>query len=112
MLAAASTAMLAGADTAGLPDEPVDGRLAGRLAAIEHAAGASEAASRRTALAILAERGKALAAPVVVEPPAVTVETFQAHLAAVMRQLETARQRTPAERRLMRSSGPRRGGRT
>jgi intracellular multiplication protein IcmO len=89
MLAAASTAVLAGADTAGLPNDPVDGRLAGRLAAIEHAAGASEAASCRTALAILAERGKALAAPVAVEPPAVTVETFQAHLAAVMRQLET-----------------------
>jgi intracellular multiplication protein IcmO len=89
MLAAASTAMLAGADTAGLPHEPVDGRLAGRLAAIEHAAGASEAASCRTALAILAERGKALAAPIAVEPPAMALETFQAHLAAVMRQLET-----------------------
>ena len=89
MLVAASTAVLAGAGTAGLPSEPVDGHLAGRLAAIERAAGASDAASRRTALAILAERGAALTAPIAVEPPAMTLETFQAHLAAVMRQLET-----------------------
>jgi hypothetical protein len=61
------------------------------LSAIEHAAGASSSAARSAALSILAERDAALEAPIQIEPPAMTLEAFRAHLAAVTRQLETLR---------------------
>jgi intracellular multiplication protein IcmO len=91
MLSAATTAVVPGSKSAGLPSEPIDVRLVGRLSAIERTAGASSSAARSAALAILAERDAALEASIDVEPPAMTFETFQAHLAAVMRQLETLR---------------------
>jgi intracellular multiplication protein IcmO len=91
MLSAASTAILPGPENTGLPSEPIDVRLVHRLAAIERTAGASGSAARSAALSILPERDAALAAPIEVEPPAMTVESFQARLAAVIRQLETLR---------------------
>ncbi len=94
MLSAASTAIFAGPDSAGHPSEPIDVLLVQRLAAIEQAAGASASAPRSAALAILAERDAALRAPIEVEPPAMAVERFQAHLAAVMRRLEALRGQT------------------
>jgi len=94
MLRAASSAIFAGPDSASHPNEPIDVQLVRSLAAIEQAAGRSASAARRTALATLAERDEALAAAIEVEPPAMTVETFQAHLAAVMRRLEALRDGT------------------
>jgi hypothetical protein len=66
-------------------------QLVKRLSAIEQAAGASSSAARSATLSILAERDAALEAPTEIEPPAMTVETFQAHLAAVTRHLQTLR---------------------
>ena len=91
MLSAASTAALPGPENTGLPSEPIDVRLVRGLSAIEHAAGASSSAARSAALSILAERDAGLEAPIQIEPPAMTLETFQAHLAAVMHQLEMLR---------------------
>ena len=91
MLSAASTAVFPGPANTGLPGEPINVRLAHRLSAIERSAGASSSGARSAALSILAERDAALEAPIEVEPPAMTLETFQAHLAAVLRQLETLR---------------------
>jgi intracellular multiplication protein IcmO len=89
MLAAVSKAAFAPAtDPVGEPGELIDVRLVHGLAMIERTAGVSAAVARRRALAILAERDGALAPAVVIEPPAMTVETFQAHLAAVLRELE------------------------
>jgi intracellular multiplication protein IcmO len=98
MLSTASTAIFAGPDSTGHPNEPIDVQLVPRLAAIELAAGVSASAARSTALAILAKRDAALAAPIEIEPPAMTVETFQAHLAAVMRRLEALRDGTDLPR--------------
>jgi len=91
MLSAASTAIVPGSGSVGPPSEPIDARLLRDLSAIEHAAGASSSAARSAALSILAERDAALEAPIQIEPPAMTLETFQAHLAAVMKQLEMLR---------------------
>ena len=91
MLSAASTAVFPGPANTGLPGEPINGRLVRRFAAIERTVGASSSAARSAALYILAERDAALEAPIEVEPPAMTLETFQAHLAAVMRQLKMLR---------------------
>ena len=91
MLSAATTAVVPGPENPGLPSEPIDVRLVGRLSAIERTAGAPSSAARSAALSILAGRDAALEASIDVEPPAMTFETFQAHLAAVMRQLETLR---------------------
>ena len=98
MLSAASTAALPGPENTGLPSEPIDVRLVRGLSAIEHAAGASSSAARSAALSILAERDAALEAPIQIETPAMTLETFQAHLAAVTRQLETLRGTARARR--------------
>jgi intracellular multiplication protein IcmO len=94
MLSAASAAIFAGPDGTGHPSEPIDVQLVRSLAAIEQAAGVSASAARSAALAILAERHAALAAPIEVEPLDMTVETFQAHLAAVMCRLEALRDGT------------------
>jgi hypothetical protein len=91
MLSAASTAIVPGSVSVGPPSEPIDARLLRGLSAIEHAAGASSSVARSAALSILAERAAALEAPIQIEPPAMTLETFQAHLAAVMHQLEMLR---------------------
>jgi len=91
MLSAASTAIVPGSDSVGPPSEPIDARLLRGLSAIEHAAGASTSAARSAALSILAERDAALEAPIQIEPPAMTLECFQALLAAVMHQLEMLR---------------------
>jgi intracellular multiplication protein IcmO len=89
MLSGASKAVFAQAsDPAGEPGGPIDVRLVRGLATIEAAVGISAAVARSRALAILAERDTALAATVAFEPPAMTVETFQAHLVAVIRRLE------------------------
>ena len=64
-------------------------QLVKRLSVIEQAAGAPSSAARSAALSILAEGDAALEAPIEIEPSAMTVETFQAHLAAATRQLET-----------------------
>jgi intracellular multiplication protein IcmO len=89
--AAASAAVVPGPENTGLPREPIDVRLVRRLSAIERTAGASNSAARNAALSILAERDAASEALIEVEPPSMTIGTFQAHLAAVMRQLETSR---------------------
>jgi intracellular multiplication protein IcmO len=91
MLSVATTAVVPGPESAGLPSEPIDVRLVRLLSAIERTAGGSSSAARSAALSILAERDGALEASIDVEPPAMTLETFQAHLAAVMRQLEALR---------------------
>ncbi len=91
MLSAASTVIVPGLDSVGPPSEPIEARLLRGLSAIEHAAGASSSAARSAALSILAERDAAQEAPIQIEPPAMTLETFHAHLAAVTRQLETLR---------------------
>jgi intracellular multiplication protein IcmO len=98
MLSAASSRHFGGPGSAGPPSEPIDVQLVRKLAAIEEAAGVSASAARCAALAILAERDAALAAPVEVEPPPMTVETFQAHLAAVTRRLEALRDGTDLPR--------------
>jgi intracellular multiplication protein IcmO len=93
MLAAASKATLTpDADTAAEPGGPINAGLLRGLAAIETAAGTAAADARRRALAILAERDATLSAPVAVEPPPITPETFRMHLAAVARQLEALRE--------------------
>jgi hypothetical protein len=89
MLSTASAAVVPGPESIGLPSEPIDVRLVRRLSAIEQTAGASSSAARSAALSILAERDAALEAPIEVEPPSMTLGTFQAHLVAVMRPLET-----------------------
>ncbi len=91
MLSAASAAVIQGSGNSGLPSEPIDVDLSGRLAAIEQIAAASSSAARSAALSILAERDAALEGQIEVEPPAMTLATFQAHLAAVMRQLQRLR---------------------
>jgi intracellular multiplication protein IcmO len=91
MLSAATTAVVPSPENTGLPSEPIEVRLVRRLSAIEQAAGASSSAARSAALSILAERDAALEAPIQIEPPAMTLERFQAHLAAVTRQLEMLR---------------------
>ena len=91
MLSAASTAIVPGSDSVGPPSEPIDARLLRGLSAIEHAAGDSTSAARSAALSILAERDAAPEAPIQIEPPAMTLECFQALLAAVMHQLEMLR---------------------
>jgi hypothetical protein len=91
MLSTASLAIFAGSGSAGDPSEPIDAQFVRSLATIERAAGASASTARSRALAIVAERDAALAAPIEIEPPAITVETFQAHLGAVMRQLKRLR---------------------
>jgi hypothetical protein len=91
MLAAASMSRFAGADRAGRPHEPVDMALVRQLAAIEEAAGAPVEAAESAVRAVLAECDTALDALPKVEPPAITVAEFQAHLAAVMRRLEPLR---------------------
>jgi len=91
MLSAASSAVVPGSGTTGLPSEPIDVDLSRRLAAIDLVAGASSSAARSAALSILAERDAALEGQIEVEPPAMAVATFQAHLASVMRQLQTLR---------------------
>jgi hypothetical protein len=91
MLSVATTAVVPGPESAGLPSEPIDVRLVRLLSAIERTAGGSSSAARSAAISILAERDGALEASIDVEPPAMTLETFQAHLAAVMRQLEALR---------------------
>jgi len=91
MLSAASNIVLPGPESTSSPSEPIDMQLVERLSIIEQAAGASNSAARSAALSILAERDAALGAPIEIEPSAMTVETFQAHLAAVARQLETLR---------------------
>jgi hypothetical protein len=98
MLSAASAAIFAGPDNAGQPSEPINVQLVRSLAAIERATGVSALAARSAALAILAERDAALAAPIEVEPAVMTVETFQTHLAAVMRRLEALRDGTDLPR--------------
>ena len=95
MLATASAALFAGPQTAELPNEPVDARLLRGITAIEQvgtgdtasAAGTAGAAARSTARSILAERDAVLAAIKRVEPPPMTVEVFQEHLAAIRREL-------------------------
>jgi hypothetical protein len=91
MLSAASNTVLPGPESTRSLSEPIDMQLVKRLSAIEQAAGASTSAARSAALSILAESDAALEVPIEIEPPAITVETFQAHLAAVTRQLETLR---------------------
>ena len=91
MLSAASNIVLPGPESTSSPSEPIDMQLVERLSLIEQAAGASNSAARSAALSILAERDAALGAPIEIEPPAMTVETFQAYLAAVVRQLEPLR---------------------
>jgi len=91
MLSAASNTVLPGSASTGSPSEPIDMQLVNRLSVIEQAAGASSSAARSAALSILAERDAALEALIQIKPPAMTLETFQAHLAAVTRQLETLR---------------------
>jgi hypothetical protein len=91
MLSAASSAVVPGSCNTGSPSEPIDVNLSRRLAAIEQVAGASSSAARSAALSILAECDAALERRIEVEPPAIALATFQAHLAAVMRQLQTLR---------------------
>jgi intracellular multiplication protein IcmO len=91
MLSAASNSVLPGAESTRSPREPIDVDLARHLAVIERSAGASNSVARSTALSILAQRDTALEGQIEVEPPAMAGATFQAHLAAVMRQLETVR---------------------
>jgi intracellular multiplication protein IcmO len=91
MLSAATNMVLPGPESTGSPSEPIDMQLVKHLSAIEQAAGASNSAARSAARSILAERDAALEAPIEIEPPAITVETFQAHLAAVTRHLGTLR---------------------
>ena len=91
MLSAASNTVLPGAGSTRSPKEPIDVELARCVAAIERAAGASSSVARSSALSILAERDPALEGQTEVEPPAMALATFEAHLAAVMRQLETVR---------------------
>ena len=91
MLSAASSAVVPGSGNTGLPREPIDLNLARRLAVIERSAGASSSVARSIALSILAERDTALEGQIEVEPPVMALAAFQAHLAAVMGQLETVR---------------------
>jgi intracellular multiplication protein IcmO len=94
MLSAASNTVLPGAESTRSPREPIDVDLARRLAVIERSAGASNSVARSTALSILAEHDTALEGQIEVEPPAMARATFQAHLAVVIRQLETVRDST------------------
>ncbi|HTW51854.1 MAG TPA: type IV secretion system DNA-binding domain-containing protein [Stellaceae bacterium] len=92
MLAAAIKAVLTpGVDPACALSGPIDASLLHSLAAIETAAGAPAAAARSRALAILAKRNAGLVAPLAAESPSMTVETFRAHLAVVLRKLEALR---------------------
>jgi len=91
MLSAASLAVFAGPETAALPHEPVDAGLLRGIAAIERAAGAPEQFVRDVALAILAARDEALEAIALVDPASMTLEEFQRHLDAVIRELEAVR---------------------
>jgi intracellular multiplication protein IcmO len=91
MLANASAMVFAGAPTGAAPHEPVDSRLLRNIAEIERLAGAPETAPRGIALSVLAERDEALEATAIAEPPPMTVEVFQNHLAAVIHQLATLR---------------------
>jgi len=97
MLSAASSAVVPGSGDTGLPREPIDVDLARRLAVIERSAGASNSVARSTALSILAERDTVLEGQIEVEPPAMARATFQAHLAVVMRRLETVRDSTSVQ---------------
>ena len=91
MLSAASLVAIGGAETTGLPNEPLDDGLLRAIAAAEMASGAPASSARAAALAILAERDGALAKITAVEPPAMSVETLQGHLRAVMRTLAALR---------------------
>ena len=87
MLVIASATVFAGPETASLPNEPVDAPLLRGITAIERASGAATSVARSRAVAVLAERDAALAAVKIVEPPAMTPEVFQDHLAAMGREL-------------------------
>jgi hypothetical protein len=91
LMAASQAALTPGADPAAEPGGPIDAGLLHGLAAIETAAGAPALAALGRARAILAARDAALTMPATVEPPPMTVETFQAHLAAVARELDELR---------------------
>ena len=99
MLSAASSAVFVrNPDLVGEPGGPIDAGLARGLATIEAAVGIPAAVARSRALAILAERDAALAAPVAFEPATITAVTFQALLAAVTGQLEALRADTERRR--------------
>ncbi len=98
MLQAASKAVFAGPDTAAHPNEPVDVRVRHRIEAIEALAGAPQHDVRGIALSILGDRDEALDAIVPVEPPAMTLVTFQAHLAAVTNRVEAITARAALKR--------------
>ena len=91
MLSAASLVAIGGAEPTGLPNEPLDDGLLRAIAAAEMASGVPASSARAAALAILAERDGALAKITAVEPPAMSVETLQGHLRAVMRTLAALR---------------------
>jgi len=91
MLAAASASPVPAAETMGPPHEPVDANLLRSLSAIQRAAGMPAASARLAALSVIAERDEALAADVVVDPPPMSVEAFQAHLTSAMDQLRALR---------------------
>ena len=91
MLSAASLVAIGGAETTGLPNEPLDDGLLRAIAAAEMASGVPASSARAAALAILAERDGALAKITAIEPPAMSVETLQGHLRAVMRTLAALR---------------------
>lgn len=91
MLSAASLVAIGGAEPTELPNEPLDDGLLRAIAAAEMASGVPASSARAAALAILAERDGALAKITAVEPPAMSVETLQGHLRAVMRTLAALR---------------------
>ena len=87
MLVAAADGPTPGPGPDGPPQEPIDASFVGRLAGLEALAGASLVEARETALAILADRDEALAAPWRVEPRPMTGQAFQAYLVRLEQQI-------------------------
>ena len=91
MLSVSSKHVFAGAEQAGLPNEPIDDRVLRGIAEIERASGVGEAMLRGAGLSILADRDEALAETVVVEPPSMSAEALETHIRAVIEQLAKLR---------------------